>query len=87
VIPKLNNKFSDNSLTLFEVNHRLNRVVEIWKVLVLQFTILETMTPLDFLDFRSELFPCIRFSVSSIQGDRSCIGVEKPDEVSSGTKR
>jgi len=34
------------------VVHRLNRIVEIWKLLNHQVDVLETMTPLDFLDFR-----------------------------------
>lgn len=37
------------------VAHRLKRVVEIWKLLNHQVDVLETMTPLDFLDFRSSL--------------------------------
>ena len=35
--------------------HRLKRVIEIEKILLEQISILETMTPLDFLDFRSAL--------------------------------
>ncbi len=34
------------------VVHRLKRVVEIWKLLNHQVDVLETMTPLDFLEFR-----------------------------------
>lgn len=37
------------------VVHRLKRVVEIWKLLNSQIDVLETMTPLDFLDFRTSL--------------------------------
>ncbi|MBK9255822.1 MAG: hypothetical protein IPM42_10070 [Saprospiraceae bacterium] len=40
---------------------RLNRVTEIFKVLIQQISILETMTPLDFLDFRNYLFPASGF--------------------------
>ncbi|MEM7162600.1 MAG: tryptophan 2,3-dioxygenase family protein [Bacteroidota bacterium] len=40
---------------------RLNRVEEILKLLVEQIGIMETMTPLDFLDFRSYLFPASGF--------------------------
>ena len=35
---------------------RLSRVTEIQKLLIQQIHVLETMTPLDFLDFRSYLF-------------------------------
>lgn len=40
---------------------RLGRVSEIFKVLIQQITVLETMTPLDFLDFRNYLFPASGF--------------------------
>ena len=40
---------------------RLKRVVEIEKLLVSQLGIMETMTPLDFLDFRHHLFPASGF--------------------------
>lgn len=40
---------------------RLNRVIEILKLLVQQVRVLETMTPLDFLDFRNYLFPASGF--------------------------
>ncbi len=36
---------------------RLGRIVEIQRVLLQQVDVLETMTPLDFLDFRDELIP------------------------------
>jgi len=41
--------------------HGLGRVVEIQKLLVQQLDVLETMTPLDFLDFRDLLFPASGF--------------------------
>src|SRR5262249_43954953 len=40
---------------------RLNRIVEIQRVIIQQFGILETMTPLDFLDFRDYLIPASGF--------------------------
>ncbi|MCZ7558367.1 MAG: tryptophan 2,3-dioxygenase [Bacteroidia bacterium] len=40
---------------------RVQRVIEIQKVLIDQLRILETMTPLDFLDFRDFLFPASGF--------------------------
>jgi tryptophan 2,3-dioxygenase len=41
--------------------HRLQRIAEIQKVMIAQFSILETMTPLDFLDFRDALIPASGF--------------------------
>lgn len=52
---------SDNSPDLFTVNHRLKRVVTILHVLVDKINILETMTALDFLDFRNRLRPASGF--------------------------
>ena len=48
---------NDNSNDLQTVVHRLKRVATILKVLVQQVDILETMTPMDFLDFRDMLKP------------------------------
>lgn len=55
--PELN----DNSPELQTVVHRLQRVVTILKVLVQQIDIMETMTPMDFLDFRDMLRPASGF--------------------------
>jgi tryptophan 2,3-dioxygenase len=51
----------DNSPDLFVVNHRLKRVVTILQTLIGKIDILETMTPLDFLDFRNRLRPASGF--------------------------
>lgn len=55
--PQLN----DNSPEMQTVVHRMQRVVTILKVLVQQIDILETMTPMDFLDFRDMLRPASGF--------------------------
>ena len=55
--PSLN----DNSPELQTVIHRLNRIVVILRVLVHQIDIMETMTPMDFLDFRDLLRPASGF--------------------------
>ena len=52
---------NDNTGDLQTVTHRLQRVVTILKVLVQQIDILETMTPMDFLDFRDMLRPASGF--------------------------
>ena len=51
----------DNSPDLFVANHRLRRVITITQVLIDQINILETMTALDFLDFRNMLRPASGF--------------------------
>ncbi len=55
--PQLN----DNSPEMQTVVHRMQRVVTILKVLVQQIDILETMSPMDFLDFRDMLRPASGF--------------------------
>jgi tryptophan 2,3-dioxygenase len=55
--PELN----DNSPELQTVVHRLSRCSTILKVLVHQIDIMETMTPMDFLDFRDRLRPASGF--------------------------
>ncbi|HMJ47354.1 MAG TPA: tryptophan 2,3-dioxygenase family protein [Ferruginibacter sp.] len=52
---------NDNSPEMQTVVHRLDRIVTIMKVLVQQIDILETMTPMDFLDFRDMLRPASGF--------------------------
>src|SRR5687767_12477145 len=52
---------NDNSPELQTVVHRLNRMVTILKVAVHQIDIMETMTPMDFLDFRDLLRPASGF--------------------------
>lgn len=54
-------KINDNSEAMQIVVHRLGRIVEIWKLLVNQVRVLETMTPMDFLDFRDLLTPASGF--------------------------
>ncbi len=52
---------NDNSPEMQTVVHRLKRVVTILKLLVQQIDVMETMTPMDFLDFRDMLRPASGF--------------------------
>jgi len=52
---------NDNSPELQTIVHRLNRVVSILEILVHQIDVMETMTPMDFLDFRDLLTPASGF--------------------------
>lgn len=52
---------NDNSPALHTVVHRMARIIEILRLLVQQVNIIETMTPLDFLDFRNMLRPASGF--------------------------
>ncbi|CAF1178036.1 unnamed protein product [Adineta steineri] len=54
------NKQIDESHMFVSIN-RLQRCVQIWRLLCDQIIILETMTPLDFMEFRSYLSPASGF--------------------------
>ena len=57
----LKSSLNDNSPELQTVVHRLSRCISILRVLVHQIDIMETMTPMDFLDFRDLLRPASGF--------------------------
>jgi tryptophan 2,3-dioxygenase len=57
----LSPSLNDNSPELQTVVHRLSRVVTIFKLLIHQVDVMETMTPMDFLDFRDMLRPASGF--------------------------
>ena len=58
------------------VIHRLRRCTEIQRVLVDQLTVLETMTPLDFLDFRDYLFPASGFQSMQFRKIENILGLD-----------
>ncbi|XP_050417225.1 tryptophan 2,3-dioxygenase [Patella vulgata] len=70
----------DESKTLLIVN-RLNRVVLILKLLVDQINILETMTPLDFLEFRTSLATASGFQSLQFRLFENKMGVKEDQRV------
>jgi tryptophan 2,3-dioxygenase len=60
----------------------LSRVVEIQKLLLQQLDVLETMTPLDFLDFRDLLFPASGFQSLQFRLLETCLGLRRQDRLS-----
>ncbi|MCG7856121.1 tryptophan 2,3-dioxygenase [Flavihumibacter sp.] len=70
--PELN----DNSPELQTVVHRLQRSVTILKVLVHQIDIMETMTPMDFLDFRDMLRPASGFQSWQFKALEARLGLQ-----------
>lgn len=82
----------DSVLALFSNNNvdeknmgialaRLRRVVEIEKILVDQIRILETMTPLDFLDFRDMLYPASGFQSSQFRLFENKLGLRSQQRL------
>ncbi|MFN0031027.1 MAG: tryptophan 2,3-dioxygenase family protein [Flavobacteriales bacterium] len=67
---------NDNSPELQTVVRRMNRVLEIMKVLVHQVDILETMTSLDFLDFRDMLRPASGFQSMQFKELETMLGLK-----------
>mmetsp|Transcript_102011 Transcript_102011/g.124815 ORF Transcript_102011/g.124815 Transcript_102011/m.124815 type:complete len:499 (+) Transcript_102011:110-1606(+) len=59
-IKKLNAHYVQNR-QLLTINSRFQRINTIMKILVEQFSVLDTMTPMDFLDFRKYLYPASGF--------------------------
>jgi tryptophan 2,3-dioxygenase len=57
------------------VVHRLKRIVEIWKLLNHQVDVLETMTPLDFLEFREMLHGASGFQSKQFRQIEATLGL------------
>jgi tryptophan 2,3-dioxygenase len=60
---------------------RLGRIVEIQRVLIQQVDILETMTPLDFLDFRDDLIPASGFQSVQFRLIENKLGMRRRDRL------
>eukprot|EP00618_Florenciella_parvula_P032783 CAMPEP_0119487342 /NCGR_PEP_ID=MMETSP1344-20130328/13455_1 /TAXON_ID=236787 /ORGANISM="Florenciella parvula, Strain CCMP2471" /LENGTH=362 /DNA_ID=CAMNT_0007522189 /DNA_START=145 /DNA_END=1233 /DNA_ORIENTATION=+ len=65
---------------------RLTRIVEILRLLKDQFTILETMTPIGFLDFRDYLFPASGFQSVQWRLIEQTIGLEPQQRADYGDR-
>ncbi|TNN70819.1 Tryptophan 2,3-dioxygenase A [Liparis tanakae] len=64
---------------MLKVNNRIHRIVRIFNLLVEQFAVLETMTALDFFDFREYLAPASGFQSLQFRLLENKIGV--PDNL------
>lgn len=65
----------DNSPDIYNSVHRLKRICTILQILVDQISILETMTPLDFLDFRDLLRPASGFQSIQFKMIEAALGL------------
>lgn len=66
----------NNSPDMYESLHRLQRVCSILHLLVDQLNIVETMTPLDFLDFRDLLRPASGFQSIQFKIIEAALGLQ-----------
>ena len=61
--------------------HAAERIVKIEQLLVSQFDILETMTPMDFLEFRDFLVPASGFQSEQFRVLETRLGLEREDRL------
>ena len=66
---------------------RLGRIIEIQKLLIDQVGILETMTPMDFLEFRDLLTPASGFQSVQFRQIENKLGMDADDRVRFGKQR
>ncbi len=69
-------KIDDNSEDLNLVRHRLNRIIKILELITQQITLLDTMTPLDFLEFRNLLIPASGFQSVQFREIEATLGLQ-----------
>lgn len=67
---------NDNSEDLNLVLHRLRRMIKIIELLIQQVSILDTMTPLDFLEFRNLLIPSSGFQSAQFRLIEATLGLQ-----------
>jgi len=70
---------NDNSPDIFTVVHRLKRIASIWQLAIHQIDVIETMTPLDFLDFRDQLRPASGFQSFQFKMLEAMMGLKFTD--------
>lgn len=83
VIGLLSKEFVNDS-DLYTVNHRILRILEIQKILIQQIDVLETMTPLEFLEFRNLLFSASGFQSSQFRMIENRMGLRSSDRAIMG---
>lgn len=66
----------NNSPDIYNSVHHIKRVCRILELTVMQMTIMETMTPLDFLDFRDLLRPASGFQSIQFKMIEASLGLE-----------
>jgi tryptophan 2,3-dioxygenase len=81
VIDMFRNEEVDERKTSVAVN-RLERVTEIQELIIKQIDVMETMTPLDFLDFRHYLFPASGFQSFQFRVVEILIGLREKERLS-----
>lgn len=71
-------------VNLSRANHYLKRCIEIVKLMVHQLDVLETMTPMDFLEFRNYLFPASGFQSYQFRITEVMLGLKNKHRITYG---
>ncbi len=77
--------FEDDLIDEREIStviHRIGRIIEIQHLLIAQIRVMETMTPLDFLEFRNYLFPASGFQSFQFRMVETMMGLRREQRVS-----
>lgn len=88
-LESLQQMFEDNYVderNIGVIVHRMHRIIEIQDLLLKQVSILETMTPLDFLDFRHVLGASSGFQSFQFRKLETMLGLKEADRVSYGKR-
>lgn len=83
IIDILSQSFVSDS-ELYTINHRITRIIEIQKILIDQIDVLETMTPLEFLEFRNLLFSASGFQSAQFRLIENRMGLRSTDRAIMG---
>ncbi len=71
------NKDKVDEREMLTINNRLHRIIEIQKILLAQIDVLETMTPMDFLEFRDYLYPASGFQSGQFRLIENKLGLDQ----------
>lgn len=85
VIKIFSNDFIDEK-NLSRALSRVKRITEIQKIMISQLHVLETMTPLDFLDFRDYLIPASGFQSFQFRTIENNLGLRREERLKYNSK-
>jgi len=66
---------------LLKLTAGLERILTIWRLLIQQVDVLETMTPMDFLEFRDLLFPASGFQSEQFRVIETRLGLRRDERL------
>lgn len=78
------NKDTVDEKNIGTATSRMNRVIIIFKLLIDHIPIMESMTPLDFLDFRNYLFPASGFQSFQFRKIENLLGLKEDSRMTYG---